>query len=340
MTKLVKLIALFSGVIATSLIYLNYSKNNFSKLNEIKESNKSISELNTNDDNILYYSAKDLTKRGLTYLKNGKYKISNLENNNPKLDVIVECRHGGQPLAFWGVEADEIVDSQVDLKPLYVKESYLASSLSVADFIKLDTKEKNNLHTNPKNPSHVGTKIHFKNENNTPFYIATAGFPPVLSYNSNQTVSAYKIDMFNVVEEDYLNSNNLRNEKASFKQIRPHEEIINNIPHPNHSFIGATHFLVYRVLDEIHTQHFAWDQLIGWSNYFEDNRQDLYYSIGAYDAHEEEYYGKGFVMCGSDTEPQLINENDDKEFKEYVKKSYEMRNEIRGNSYITKIHKK
>ena len=279
-----------------------------------------------------FYSSEDTPNKEIVYIKDGAYKVIN-HNKNYSSHMNVDCLMGGEPLAMWGVEHDEIIDSSKDIKPYLVKKGYLASGINIVDFFKLNTTMKNEFHFNVSNPSYVGPNVSLKRENNESFYVNTAGYPPVLSHNSNQTVSAYKLNMRNVVIDDFSNQN-LRASNNS-NRIKPYDEIISNIPSPNYNYIASTNFLVFRTLDEIKYSSMSWDQLTEWSDYFHDNKQDLYQEIGAHVQGDSQFF-YGFIVCGSNKETLDFKKEDSEEFKNNVSKNYELRDIIRGTSYITK----
>lgn len=220
---------------------------------------------------------------------------SSIENNfilkrEGKEDVEYRCTYGGSPLVIWAVDTDsEEINSSEPIEPIFIEKSYLASKLRVEKHIRSTNIEKNYLHFNTQNPANGGTVGLLYREDEQDFYVNTASFPPVKCNDSKQTVSNYEI----IIEDN------------DEKEISFH----NIIPYQNYSYSALHGVFVFEKAKYLEFVHYAWDQLFKWNDYWFNGTQDLYYDISPSKSDDNTYYGKGFVVCGSDKETIISLKN-------------------------------
>lgn len=197
------------------------------------------------------------------------------------------CSYGGVPLVIWSVPYGETVKSGEPIEPSYVADGYVATDIMVNDKIISSIEDEKYLHVRTTNPGNGEVMMALSRRDEKPFYVATSNFPPVYSDFSKQTVFNYQINLLNPDDTTEL--------------------LTRATPDKNHTWISSAGVFVYDEVKVIEYNHYAWDQLLKWTNAQERYEQDLIYLITP-KRYEDGDQGHGFYVCGFDEEPKSTDD--------------------------------
>jgi hypothetical protein len=91
--------------------------------------------------------------------------------------IYYPCNMGGEPLVIYSVVDGKPITSKSTFYPVYLKEGYLASPLTIPDFETTEEVSNNDLIIQTINPPAAFLSVDLSRKDGIPFYVDTANFP-------------------------------------------------------------------------------------------------------------------------------------------------------------------
>lgn len=223
--------------------------------------------------NVYFITSTRLPTHKLKQTTSNTYVLTNLLTNE---DIQYTCQSGGEPIVIWSVNKDSEIDSQVEVKPIYINQNLKASDLYLTENIKKSITSKDFLWFQVQNPSN-GNAFGMITSS-VGVYINSIIFPNVSCPKSKKIVSGYSI-VYTQKSDGSL------------------KEISNPVPYKNNDSLYYN-IPIDKQVTQIEFEHYAWDEDFPWRNYFFDETQSMNYRLSPIDVNSRLLLGSGFYICG------------------------------------------
>ena len=207
--------------------------------------------------------------------------------NSVGVAINYPCSFGGEPLVIYStpVANTNLISSQSTIYPLYVKNSYEATTLTIPHFQKNELKSTKDLIVETINPAFGKISFGLKRTDGQRFYVDTANFPVVEVTSEKEGTKDKYVSNYSV---------NINDTSKSFAE--------NEDPAYNYSFDEDTGLYVFHSVKQITANVASWNQNSKWSNAsLGRNVSNIGYKFTPQASDDPNIYnGFGFWICGSD----------------------------------------
>lgn len=219
-------------------------------------------------------------------------KNPSLIHNSYGDDVLYPCSAGGEPLVIYATDTHNsvLISSKNIINPLYVKEGYTATPLSIETYEQSDLSSFKNLIVKTTNPEAGEISFELRRNDTQPFYVNTVNYPSIdVSVNGDGTQDKY-VSAYRIFANDDLDTAI----RETFKPIK------------HYWFDEDTAIVVDTNVTALHAEAATWNQNGEWTD---GTLGRHYYAIRYRFSPEQvpntdpkEYNGYGFWICGGSQE--------------------------------------
>ncbi len=197
------------------------------------------------------------------------------------------CSHGGEPLVIYSSVDGRDISSKATLLPVYIKDGYQASPISIPDYEMSESVSLKNLIIQTINPAFGYVTFDLSRTDGADFYVDTANFPIVDTDAGKEGDQQKYVSIFNVM---------INNSDDVYARIA--------FPTYNYNFDESAGLYVYSYVNEIKANIASWNQNSKWTNgVLGRNLSNIPYRYSfekVEDGGRTYYDGFGFWICGSD----------------------------------------